>query len=269
MQELEFSDAVRLIRELKSRPPLTYRDRGSKAHVELHQMIDELCVLYLGVPAEQREEIRNLVAEPPPTVNDQLLGHISWAGEQALSLKDGEWVRRGLAAASIENNRLDARDMFTSLGGLYLAAISAGIDCSHYFQEVAELSSAQSVYPKIRWMGSMRDFLANFDQSAYFKADVRPKIGKNLTPRLRNEILSVLADIWDPLDVSAGKYQRSEYESYVYDIYNLLVKGATDAQIEEHLSQTARQRMEMKPPRSTTRAVQALRAIDLNKDHDT
>jgi hypothetical protein len=270
MQKLEFSDAPHLIDFLKSQPPLGYRDRRSIVDLEeLRQTADELCVLYLSVTSEQREEIRNLAAEPSRVISYHLFDHIGWSGKQISASGDGEWVRRGLAAASIENNRLDPRDMFTSLGGLYLAATSAGIDCSHYFQEVAELSSAQSVYPKIRWMGSMRDFLANFEQSAYFKADVRPKIGKNLTPRLRNEILSVLADIWDPLDVRAGKYQRNEYETYVDDIYNLLVKGATDAQIEEHLDQTARRRMEKKPPRSTTRAVQALRAIDLNEGHET
>jgi IS30 family transposase len=112
----------------------------------------------------------------------------------------------------------------------------------------------------------MREFLANFEQSEYFKQDVRPKIGKNLTPRLRNEIFSVLADIWDPLDVGAGKYQRNEYESYVDDIYNLLVKGATDEQVEDHLDQTARRRMVTKPPRSTPQAVRALRAINLSED---
>lgn len=268
MQKLEFGDAARLIDVLKSRPPLGYRDRRSKAELEeLHQTTDELCVLYLSVTSEQREQIRNLAADPSQVINHHLFNHIGWSGKQVSPSADGEWVRRGLAAASIENNRLDARDMFTSLGGLYLAATSAGIDCSDYFQEVAELSSAQSVYPKIRWMGCMRDFLANFEQSEYFKQDVRPKIGKNLTPRLTNEILSVLADIWDPLDVRAGRYQRNEYESYVYDIYNLLVKGATDAQIEDHLNQTARRRMEMKPPRSTADAVRALRAVDLREGH--
>lgn len=268
MPELEFSDAVRLIGVLKSRPPLSYRDRRSKADLEeLHQTTDELCVLYLGVSSEQREQIRNLAAEPSRVIGYHLFHHIGWAGKQVSTSRDGEWIRRGLAAASIENNRLDARDTFTALGGLYLAASSVGIDCSRYFQEIAELSSAQPVYPKILWIGNMRDFLANFEQSLYFKTDVRPKIGKYLTPRLRNEILSVLADIWDPLDVRGGKHQRSEYESYVDDIYNLLVKDGTDEEIEDHLRRTARQRMEMKPPRSTPDAARALRAINLSEGH--
>lgn len=268
MQELEFSEAARLIGVLKSRRPLGYRDKRSKADLdELHQTTDELCVLYLSAASEEREQIRNLAAEPSRVINYHLLNHIGWAGKQMSTSADGEWVRRGLAAASIEDNRLDARDTFTALGGLYLAASSAGIDCSHYFQEVAELSSTQPVYPKIPWIGCMRDFLANFEQSLYFKTEVRPKIGKYLTPRLRNEILSVLADIWDPLDVRGGKHQRSEYESYVDDIYNLLVKDATDAQIEDHLRQTARQRMETRPPRSTPNTVRALRAINLREVH--
>lgn len=262
MPHLEFSDAARLIGVLKSRPTFAYR--GSKADVELHQLIDDLCALYLSASEEQRAQIRNLAAEPPSTVRNQLLSHIGWAGEQASSSKDGEWVRRGLAAASIEDNRLDYRDMFRALGGLYLAASSAGIDCSHYFQEASELSSTQrGPSPSV---GSMRDFLANFEQSAYFKLDVRPKIGKYLSPRVRNEIVSVLAEIWDPLEVRSGKHRRSEYESYVDDIYELLVKEATDTQITDHLCRTARQRMEMEPPTSTPHAVRALRAIKLSED---
>lgn len=80
-------------------------------------MIDELCDLYVRVSDDQRERIRNLAAEPSSTIGNQLLSHIGWAGEQASS-KDGEWVRRGLPAASIEDNRLDYRDMFRALGSL-------------------------------------------------------------------------------------------------------------------------------------------------------
>src|ERR1700685_1098193 len=270
MQKLEFSDAARLIGVLKSRPPPGYRDRRSRADLdELHQTTDELCVLYLGVTSEQREQIRSLVVEPSRVINYHLFNHIGWVAKQVWASRDGEWVRRGLAAASIEDNRLEPRDMFAALGGLYVAASSASIDCSHYFQEVAELSSAEPLYPKFLWVGSMRTFLANFEQTAYFKTDVRPKIGKYLTPRLRNEILSVLADIWAPLADRAEKFRRNEYESYVLDVYDLLVKDATDAQIEDHLDQTARRRMETKPPRSAPRAVRALRAIDLSEGHGT
>jgi hypothetical protein len=186
------------------------------------------------------------------------------AGEQAWSSKDGEWVRRGLAAASIEDNRLDYRDMFGALGGLYLAASSAGIHCSRYFNEAAELSSAQhGLFPSV---GTMRDFLANFEQFAYFKSDVQPKIGKYLSSRARNEIVNVLADIWDPLGAKNGSHPRNEYDSYVDDIYELLVKDATDARITDHLCRTARRRMEMEPPTTTPHAVRALRAIKLSED---
>lgn len=262
MPELEFSDAARLIGVIKSRSTFAYR--GSKADVELHQLIDDLCALYLSASEEQRAQIRNLAAEPPSTVGNQLLSQIGWAGEQARSFKDAEWVRRGLAAASIEDNRLDYRDMFRALGGLYLAAESVGIHCSPYFQEAAELSSQeQGLFPSV---GSMRTFLANFEQSVYFKSDVRPKIGKYLSSRVRNEIVNVLAEVWDPLGVGRGSHQRKEYDSYVDDIYELLVKDATDARITDHLCRTARQRMEMEAPTSTPHAVRALRAIELSED---
>lgn len=53
---------------------------------------------------------------------------------------------------------------------------------------------------------------------------MRPKIGKYHSPRGRGEILNVLADIWDPLEVRNGKHSRSEYDSYVDDVYELLVE---------------------------------------------
>jgi len=260
--KLEFSDAANFISALKSQS--TFASRGTKAYTDLHELLDNLCVLYLSVPDEQRAQIRNLAAQSSPTIGNQLLGHIGWSGEQARSSKDGEWVRRGLAAASIEDNRSDYRDMFRALGGLYLAASSVGIDCSRYFQEAAELSSAQ--HGRSPLVGSMRAFLAKFEQSAYFNSDVRPRIGKYLSPRVRTEILNVLADIWDPLEVRNGKHSRNEYASYVDDVYELLVKDPTDARITNHLCQTARQRMEMEPPPSTSRAVRTLQAINLSED---
>jgi hypothetical protein len=263
MPKLEFSDAATFIGTLKSRCA-TFAYPGSKDYLELHEMIDELCVLYLSVSEEKRTQVRNLTAELPRAIDDQLLRHIGWAGERVWISKDGEWVRRGLAAASIEDNRSDCRDTFVGLGSLYVAASSAGIDCSPYFQEAAGLSSTQGGHHTS--LSSMRDFLSNFEKSAYFIQDVRPLIGKYESPRVRSEILDVLADIWDPLGAKNGRYPRKEYDSYIHNIYILLVNYATVEQMTEHLCWVARRRMEMEPPPSTPDAVRALRGVKLTEN---
>lgn len=263
MPKLEFSDAATFIGALKSRCA-TFAYPESQDYLELHQMLDDLCVLYLSASEEQRTQIRNLAAELPRTIDRQLLNHIGWASDRVWLSKDGEWVRRGLAAASIEDNRSDFRDTFVGLGGLYVAGSSAGVDCSPYFQEAAELSSTQC--GPYMSLSSMRDFLSNFEKSAYFNQDVRPLIGKYESPRVRSEILNVLADIWDPLGVKNGRYPRKEYDSYIHDIYKLLVNCATVELMTEHLCSVARRRMEMEPPPSTPNAVRALRAVKLGEN---
>jgi hypothetical protein len=263
MPNLEFIDVARFMDDLRSRFPV-YVDARSKEQGELHELIDDVCVLHLRASGEQRAKIRSLVTELPRTLGQQFLSHVGWARMRILSSKDGEWVRRGLAAASIDDNRTDFRDTFGVLGHLYLTATSVGIDCSPYFREAADFSSTEHV--PLLSPSCMRDFLANFEQSAYFNEEVRPIIGRYLTPRLRNEILNVLADIWDPLGTKYGRYPRTEYDSYIYDIYILLVKDATDAQITDHLSKTARLRMQMEPPPSTPESGRALRAIKLGEE---
>ena len=263
MPKIEFNDVADFLDALKSRYS-TYVSPKSKGYVELHESIDGLCALYLVASEEQRAQMRKLVVGLPRDLGGQLLNHIGWARDRFLSSNDEEYVRRALAAASLDDNRSDFRDTFRALGYLYLAASSMGINCSRYFLEAAELSSTQlGIFPSV---GSMRDFLAGFERSPYFNEDVRPKIGRYETPRLRAEILNVLADIWDPLEVKNGRYPRKEYDSYIHDIYELLAKDATDAKITEHLCKIARLRMGMAPPLSTPDAVRALRAIKFGEN---
>ena len=263
MPKIEFDDLANYLDTLKSRYP-TYVSPKSKEYVELHELIDGLCALYLDASEEQRARMRSLMTELPRNLRGQLLNHIGWATGRLLSSNDEEYIRRALAAASLDDNRSDFRDTYMALGHVYLAASSVGINCSRYFLEAAELSSTQpGLFPKL---GSMRDFLAGFERSAYFNEDVRPKIGRYETPRVRAEILSVLADIWDPLGAKKGRYPRKEYDSYIHDIYELLVKDATAWKITKHLYRVARFRMEMWPPLSTLHAVWALRAIKLGEN---
>lgn len=141
---------------------------NAKAREELQRMIDELCALYLTVSDEERDHIRKLVELHRPLHNG-LLGHIGWAAQH----KPADWLRRGLAAASIEDNREDPRDTIIALGGLYLAAAQAGMDVSACFQEAAQQSSSVAG-PGFKV--PMRDFLAGFEESSFFKQSVQPKL---------------------------------------------------------------------------------------------
>jgi hypothetical protein len=135
---------------------------------ELHQQIDELCVAYLKASDEEREYIRELVRDQKPLLNG-LWRHIGWAVQN----KPPDWVRRALAAASIEDNRMDFRDTFVALGQLYLGAVENGQDASQCFKEIALLSSAT---PGPFFPHSMRDFLAHFEQSAFFRQSIQSRL---------------------------------------------------------------------------------------------
>jgi hypothetical protein len=141
---------------------------NAKDGEELQRTIDELCVVYLTVSDAGRDHIRNLVQAHRPLHNG-LLAHIAWTAQR----KPPDWLWHGLAAASIEDNRVDFRDMFVALGRLYLEAVAVGLDVSDCFQSAARLSSAVAgPYFKL----SMREFLARFEQSEFFKHSIRPKL---------------------------------------------------------------------------------------------
>jgi len=86
---------------------------------------------------------------------------------------DGRWLRLGLAAVSIDDNGTDFRDSYVALGVLYLSAFRCGLEPGPYFEEAAEISSADSNIEQT----STRDFLLRFEGSAYFEEAVAPKLG--------------------------------------------------------------------------------------------
>ncbi len=103
----------------------------------------------------------------------QLHSYIRNVSEYIKSPLDIKWLMLGLAAASIEDLRLDFRESFSALGKLYLAAAQAGIAPKTYFAEVSEISSAEKGGDN---GSSMKDFLQNFDKSAYFRECIKPKL---------------------------------------------------------------------------------------------
>jgi hypothetical protein len=103
---------------------------------------DELCPAYLQATPEERAEIRGVVSDKPGVLSG-LLGYVMRAASRLRSTSEAEWLRRGLAAASIENCCRDYRDALLAWAELYVAAQAVGLDPRPAFREVAKLSSRE------------------------------------------------------------------------------------------------------------------------------
>jgi hypothetical protein len=56
---------------------------------------------------------------------------------------------------------------------------------------------------------------------------------------VKREISRVLWDVWDPIGVNGQGAPRDEYDDYVNGVYELLITGASDDAIADHLQQIA------------------------------
>ena len=74
----------------------------------------------------------------------------------------------------------------------------------------------------------------------------------------------VLLEQWDPLGVREAPGPHAEYAPYVHDVYGLLMRGASDAQVERHLRRVERE--ELRRPELAARdlapVLRALRAVE-------
>jgi hypothetical protein len=82
---------------------------------------------------------------------------------------------------------------------------------------------------------------------------------------VKREISRVLWEVWDPIGVKPLGGPRDEYASYVNGVYELVVSGADDELLAEHLLRIARETMGLS---GATRAslhptITGLRAIKL------
>ncbi len=136
---------------------------GAGPRDEVFAIFDELCDLYARSDAGHCAIIRGMVHEREARLLlEAYLAHASQV------LKKGgrtEWLERGIAAASIEDQRTDYRDWLVSLGGLYLNAHAAHLDPSPVLKRIAERSSPDT-----------RDTLNKFQDSAYFLTSILPQL---------------------------------------------------------------------------------------------
>jgi hypothetical protein len=138
---------------------------------EVFAVFDEICALYARSDPSRCAIIRGIVHQHEAhLLLDEYLAYASRI------LRQGgrpEWLERGVAAASIDDQRRDYRDWLMSLGDLYLSARAAHLDPSPVLKRVAELSNpeAHAAAPT-----PTRDALRTFEDSAYFATSILPQL---------------------------------------------------------------------------------------------
>ncbi len=92
-------------------------------------------------------------------------------------------------------------------------------------------------------------------------------IDKYESRRIRVDIRHVLMSVWDPIGIKDEPNAQDEYDGYLGGVYALLVSGASDGRIEEHLWQIVTERMGLSGAKKADMAdtVKALREIKLKE----
>lgn len=71
----------------------------------------------------------------------------------------------------------------------------------------------------------------------------KPLIDKEESRSIRVQIRHVLLEVWDPIGVKDEPCAQDEYDTYIGDLYELLVSRAHDSKIAEYLYEIAHDRM--------------------------
>jgi hypothetical protein len=138
---------------------------------ELYVRLEQLVEFYLSASEVDRDSLRGFLGSFPDIIR-ALHRYMSWCQERLSGPNDRVYLRRALAACSLGDNRVSFKEMYVALGNLYLASIKVGLNPSMDFVRIANISS-----PLDRGIGvSMRDFLNDFEESAFFNSDVRPQL---------------------------------------------------------------------------------------------
>jgi hypothetical protein len=131
----------------------------------LSSLLDELCSIYLKAGEDQRIRIR-AVFDDKESVLKYLHSYIANKTRRLRLSGEKKWLRLGLAAASICDQRVDWRDLMICLGHLYMVARDAGFRPGYQFRAVARISNPRGRHRQ----SSTRDLLANFRKSAYLSS---------------------------------------------------------------------------------------------------
>jgi hypothetical protein len=135
-------------------------------------IFDEICDLYARTDSPGCAIIRGVVHERE--ARHLLEDYVVHASEVLKKGGRPEWLERGVAAVSIDDQRRDYRDWLMSLGDLYLSARAAHLDASPVLKRIAERSNPER-HPAAPT--ATRDALRGFEESAYFMTSILPQLG--------------------------------------------------------------------------------------------
>jgi len=141
---------------------------------DMYALFDELCAYYLNTDDASRNAVIDYVRGKSGILHG-LLGYISHCASNLHSTADRDTLRKGLAAASIENCSADARDTMLALSSLYLAAEEAGLNPHRRFRDAARFASTKASAGS---SASMREMLSNFSSYGVVQ-EMRNKKGKS------------------------------------------------------------------------------------------
>lgn len=93
-------------------------------------------------------------------------------------------------------------------------------------------------------------------------------IDKAESRAIRLSIHEVLLNVWDPIGIKDEPNAQDEYDGYIGEVYALLTRGASDAEIHDRLKYILTERMGLEGDPEKARAgiretVRALRKIQL------
>ena len=144
---------------------------GAGPRERVFAVFDELCELYARAEPRTCARLRAIVAQREArTLLAEYLSHCARVLEQG---GRAEWLDRGLAAASLDDQGRDYRDWLMSVGDLYLAANARGLEPRPAFQRLAERSSDEK---PAGGPTPTRRTLEHFEESAYFLTSVLPRL---------------------------------------------------------------------------------------------
>ena len=77
----------------------------------------------------------------------------------------------------------------------------------------------------------------------------------------------MLLECWDPIGIRDEPNAQDEYDSYINGVLNLLLHGASEKEISDHLWRIIEERINIHPQRGATeRTVRELKGIPVPKD---
>ena len=90
-------------------------------------------------------------------------------------------------------------------------------------------------------------------------------INKEQSRKIRSEIRRVLLDVWDPIGIRDEPNAQDEYDSYLGQVFELLIVRSSDRQLAEYLFEIVHDHMGLDRAKigDMETTVRALRKIDL------